>query len=53
MLNEKEVKILSSYLKNKEDLDENLKRISLKLELLNEIQEANRKLDSLIKEEVK
>ena len=53
MLNEKEVKILANYLKDKEDLDENLKRISLKLDLLNEIQEANRKLDNLIIEEVK
>lgn len=50
MINEKEVKILVDYFKEKE-LDESLRKIVMKLELLNEIQEANKKLDSLIKEE--
>lgn len=52
MINEKEVKILVEYFKEKE-LTEDLKKIALKLELLNEIQEANKKLDTLIKEENK
>ena len=52
MINEKEVKILVEYLKDKE-LNEDLRKIAIKLELLNEIQEANKKLDALIKEENK
>lgn len=50
MITKDDVKLLVDYFKEKE-IEENMRKLILKLELLNEIQEANEKLGKLMDEE--
>ena len=50
MITKEDVKLLVEYFKDKE-IEDNMRKLILKLELLHEIQEANDKLGKLMKEE--
>lgn len=49
MITKEDVKLLVDYFKEKE-IEDNMRKLILKLELLNEIQEANDKLGKLMDE---